>query len=573
MPSPIALHLAGLLIATAAAVAAPAEDAAERPDEASAFGDVVDVQLINVEVWVTDRKGRPVTGLTAADFEVLEDGRPVEISHFAEVRERAPAADGAIAPLASTGPPAEANRDDGAGHLVIYFDELHLGIQGRQRLVKDLRKFLAAQRVEPERILILRQGDDLSLAAPFSSSAEEIAEAVSRFAKPSGRSTQASTEKDLQLASLKTLWQARRQVRNPCPAFVASAMAGIESYAAQARVRVETTLQHLSDVSTFLAGVPGVKTLLYLSDSLDLRPGADLVNFVDAICPLRDHGFGVPSFALSSGLGQALSDLTRHANTNRVTIYTLQASGLRTDTFFGADQQTVDRVEMDGSKRFARARKSNDRDGMVVLASETGGRAIFNQGRFDDDFEKIRREMGSYYSLAYAPLHDGDGLMHSIEVEVTRPKTSVRHRQAYRDKSAEERMTERLHSALFLGVGENPLAVRLAAGTVRAEDGKRVTLPLHVLVPADRLAFLPQAGGDRAAVRLQVVSRDVESGKLKSVEKSFEAPRPSGATEQLDFAVGLGLGTSTYVVAVGLRDEATRVTSFVSTTVEIQDPG
>ncbi len=489
------------------------------------------------------------------------------------------AATDAIATLASPSPPAAvpasaepAAQEDGSGHLVVYFDELHLGAQSRKRLVTDLRKFLAAQSVEPDRILILRQSDDLSLAAVFGSTAEEIAEAISRLSKPSGRSTQASIEKDLQLASLKTQWQARRQVRNPCPAFVASAMAGIESYAAQARARVETTLQNLAEVSTFLAGVPGVKTLLYLSDSLDLRPGADLVTFVDAICPLREYGSTAPPFALPSGLGQALSDLTRHANANRVTVYSLQASGLRTDTYFGADQQTVDRAEMTGSKNFARARRSNDRDGMVVLASETGGRAIFNQGRLDDDFENIRREMGSYYSLAYAPLHDGDGLMHRIEVEVKRPKTRVRHRQAYRDKSPNERMTERLHSALYLGVGENPLAARLGAGTVRAEEETRMTLPLHVLVPVDRLAFLPQAAGDRAQIRLQVVSRDIESGKLDFVEKSFEARRPSGATEHLVLVVELGLEKSTYVVAVGLRDEATRATSFVSTTVEIQDP-
>ena len=59
-----------------------------------------------------------------------------------------------------------------------------------------------------------------------------------------------------------------------------SALAGIESYAAEARGRVENTLNHLAEVSTFLAGVPGVKTLVYLSDALDLRTGADLVQTI-----------------------------------------------------------------------------------------------------------------------------------------------------------------------------------------------------------------------------------------------------------------------------------------------------
>lgn len=48
----------------------------------SIFFEALDVNLVNVEVFVTDRKGVPVTGLTADDFELLEDGRPVEISNF-----------------------------------------------------------------------------------------------------------------------------------------------------------------------------------------------------------------------------------------------------------------------------------------------------------------------------------------------------------------------------------------------------------------------------------------------------------------------------------------------------------
>ena len=42
-----------------------------------------------------------------------------------------------------------------------------------------------------------------------------------------------------------------------------------------------------------------------------------------------------------------------------------------------------DRAEMNASKAFARDRRFNDRDGLMVLANETGGRAIFNQNTFD----------------------------------------------------------------------------------------------------------------------------------------------------------------------------------------------
>ena len=47
---------------------------------ANRFHDSVDVHVVEVDVVVTDRKGRPVAGLTREDFELYVDGQPVEIS-------------------------------------------------------------------------------------------------------------------------------------------------------------------------------------------------------------------------------------------------------------------------------------------------------------------------------------------------------------------------------------------------------------------------------------------------------------------------------------------------------------
>lgn len=42
----------------------------------------IETQLVSVPAVVTDRAGRPLTGLSAADFQIFEDGRPQKIANF-----------------------------------------------------------------------------------------------------------------------------------------------------------------------------------------------------------------------------------------------------------------------------------------------------------------------------------------------------------------------------------------------------------------------------------------------------------------------------------------------------------
>src|ERR1700755_2201477 len=59
------------------------------------------VDLVPVAVTVVDRKGQPIVGLTADDFEVWEDGRRQTVSYFATGA--ASGADAALAPALHLG--------------------------------------------------------------------------------------------------------------------------------------------------------------------------------------------------------------------------------------------------------------------------------------------------------------------------------------------------------------------------------------------------------------------------------------------------------------------------------------
>ena len=72
-----AVWVVGMAMLVGLALPALAQDA-----PASDFFETVDVNVVNVEVYVTDKEGNPVPGLTQDDFVLLEDGDPVEISNF-----------------------------------------------------------------------------------------------------------------------------------------------------------------------------------------------------------------------------------------------------------------------------------------------------------------------------------------------------------------------------------------------------------------------------------------------------------------------------------------------------------
>jgi VWFA-related protein len=76
-----------ILALTAAAVALTAAgrdvDAQQQQD---GFRFKSGVELINVNVTVTDRSGRFVSGLRQEDFLVYEDNKPIEVSHFSAER-------------------------------------------------------------------------------------------------------------------------------------------------------------------------------------------------------------------------------------------------------------------------------------------------------------------------------------------------------------------------------------------------------------------------------------------------------------------------------------------------------
>lgn len=593
-------------LAAAATAAGPRQIAGETPRPA-VYGERVDVEIVNVDVWVVDRHGDPVTGLEAESFEIVHDGQPVTISHFVEVRGGLVAARRGAAEIGAGAQPA--SELAAPGHLVVYFDNSRLHPNNSKRLVRGLEKLLATRMFEPERVLIVRQDRSLAVEAPFGSTDQELLQALRRLERGGAAGLDLETETRQALDAIRSAWEQSQDtlgsasggialvpnVANPtgepggaggrtlggpgspggpdaCGSFVNQVEPILDSWVRSRGHRVAITLSNLTDAASFLAGLPGIKTLLYLSDGLDTQPGAALATYAAGLCP--GAGMELLSNAASEEMSDRFLELTRHANTNRVTIHSVQASGLQSPA---ATSASSDRgVRGGGSQRssgtFAARKRAAEQDGLRLVAGETGGRTIVDRNELGPELIGIGEASRTYYSLAYEPpvaSAAGGPRSHRIEVKLADGSLVARYRRGYREKGPEQWLTERIEGALNLGITSNPLAVRLGAGAIRPGAGEGRQLPLHVMVPVERLTFLPRDAERVAEIKLKVLARSLATDLLVLREKSYQVKGAPEAGGSVDLPILLELAPGAYLAAIGVQDQVSREASFVSTALEI----
>jgi VWFA-related protein len=159
------------LVLVAASVAAVA---AQQPPSTFRAG----VTLIPVDVRVVDRSGKPITGLTASDFTILEDGVPQEIVHFSFQELRAASGGGAPAPSLGIRKPL--------GDTVTAQDKrVFLIVLGRGRQVGPVKGVEAARRFINERLL---PQDEVAVLAynrstNFTTDHRKVTETIDRYWK------------------------------------------------------------------------------------------------------------------------------------------------------------------------------------------------------------------------------------------------------------------------------------------------------------------------------------------------------------------------------------------------------
>lgn len=532
------------------------------------FIDTVDVNVVNVDVYVTDRQGNPVTGLTAEDFEVYENGRQMSISNFYAIEDRRvttePAAEAPPPEEAPDVEPAAVEREEEALpeeqrlSLIVYVDNLNIRPHHRRRVLQDVRTFLRKELDSQDRVMLVTFDRSLKVKVPFTSDVDAVIQQLFEVDEVAGQGVHADSERRDVLRRIEDAQSG------------AEAMMWAETHAESVRNDLYYTIDALRELVSSLAGLQGRKAVLHVSDGFPMIAAEDVFYAVDQ----GYSGTGALTRAYSYDVSRRFQELAAHANGNRVSFYTIDASGLQ--VYSSADAQTFQADRAGGAALIDRIKVHNSQAPLQLLAEETGGKAIINQNRVLGSLENVASDFRTYYSLGYTPAHSGDGRYYRIEVKLKEKDRDVvvRHRTGYRDKPAETQMTDGVLAALNFPYHSNPLDLKLSfdGGTPR-EDG-HVLVPIEVRVPLRSLTLVPRGDSYEANARLYMAAMD-DKGWVSEVQETALPIRIAQA--ELDQALGRDFVYTVQVllrsgrqkVAVGVRDEIAANNSFVTETVDV----
>ena len=332
-----------------------------------------------------DRKRQPVRKLTAADFTVLEDGKPQKVAAFAEID--LPDPEVAPTPWMRDVAPDVRRNDDLSEHrlTVLLMDDATMPTEVQMvESAKSIARSIV-DRLGPRDLLAVVFTRDNRATQNFTRDRARLHRAIDAF-HPSGHDP--------------------RGLLRPAPEPMVE-MAYFYS-----------SLGALREVIDVLAAIPERrKSLVYVSTGVPISPE-------QARSPSSPH----------ADLYGTFKDLFRRADRASVNIYVADPGGLGGLRFLL--EREANRGQRVESLQILQQRindmTADYRDYLKSIADNTGGYAFMNTNEFDSRVAQMFRETASFYLLGYATENTrADGRFRRIQVRVNRNDVTIRSRQGY----------------------------------------------------------------------------------------------------------------------------------------------
>jgi VWFA-related protein len=512
---------AGLFLFIFLLARAIAQSPAAPPPASNDTGAVFHLESRRVveDITVTDSQGKPIQGLTQADFRIFEDGAEQQIISFDEHKQDSA---GAAAPLPTLPPNTFSNLPDpkASGPLnVILYDLLSTAPDYQHYAHDELVAFLKNR--PPGRYAIFVLGNHLELLQGFTADRDALLAAANGNHAATQPSYVDSPDKEVHQTSNDLA--ASFDPRDAAGAQVAALLSQMENNERDFRQdqQVEITEDAFTAIAQFLMPLPGRKNLLWLSGSFPL-----------SVLP---EGSDTNPFQSQRNYTESQKKVADLLNLSHTSVYAIDVRGLMNNSVFSASSRANLQAHGGGglantapspvNPAIAQQQRFNTSQAaehatLSNLAAETGGEAFFNTNGLREAFTKAVDEGSDYYSVSYDPTDKKfDGRLRKIRVDLSRHGYQVSYRRSYfsDDLATVTHEVDSLGVALALGtpqVEDLPFLTHLTASNpAPATQEQLAALAKFQGVPEVKPIDVQQYAVDFAVLARHVTLTPVDGGK------------------------------------------------------------
>lgn len=522
----------------------------------------ITTNLIQVDVIVTDKNGKPVADLKPEDFEILENDKSQKITNFSYVlNESAPAnttADNANKQTDKNIPvPVRLRPEQVKRTIALVIDDLSLSFQSAYYTRQALKKFVDEMMQPGDLVAIIRTGSGAGALQQFTSDKQQLYKAIERvkYNGMVGRAT-AFAPVDTQTEPLSDAQQDNADTETNQNQF-------------REDVFAVGTLGALGYVIRGMRDLPGRKAVLLWSE------GFTLITRKDGFTEQNDRVFA------------AIERLTDLANRAGVVIYAADPRGLVVTSATAEDGGSAERLM---SVMGERGQKLLDtQDGMIYLAQQTGGFAVRNTNDLEGGIRRVLDDQKSYYLIGYQPdastFDPARNRFNKLKVRIKRAGLKVRYRSGFfgiKDEDVKPLVAKRtpeqqVGDALFSPFNGSDINLRLSSLFVNdTVKGSYIRSLVHI--SAKDLTLTKDADntyktvfnvvaitfGDNGAI----VDQIGQTYTLAIPEEHYERVLANGMVYTINFPIKKA---GAYQMRVALRDAGSEKIGTASQFIDVPD--
>ncbi|HKR65631.1 MAG TPA: VWA domain-containing protein [Thermoanaerobaculia bacterium] len=515
----------------------------------------IDVRVINVDVVVTDKRGNPVPGLKKEDFEIYENNVPKVITNFYEVsgsEQKGAIADevgGRVtAPERKDAVPEEMKR-----RIIFYVDNLSLSPFNRNRVFKQMKDFCDSIMRPGDEAMIATYNRSMKVRVPFTRDSSQIKSMLDALSSESGQGIANNSER-------KSVEDRIRDASS-----YEDALATARMYASSVEHDLRQSVASINALMSTLAGVEGKKVLVLTSEGFPIQPGREMFMFIDEIG--KEKGWSNVGSSMLEGMtydgSNLIQSVAKTANANGITLYAIHAAGLNTV----ANEMSAE-YSRPTPQNVAHISSTNSTESMQLMADMTGGIASVNTNNFNLAFQRIQKDLESYYSLGYRAGTERVDRQRYLNVKVKNKDYRVRARQTFVEKSVFAEMSDRVIANLLYRTKHNDLGILGRVGSpIPTEDGY-FRVPVDVQIPMESLTLLPQGEAEYVGgFDVYVVVGNKDNDMSDVARKSHQIRVPAADIKKINgkfytYSLELICERGLNKISIGVVDQVSSVSGF-----------